>query len=164
MREVFAIIKKHKVQVYIAAIFLASAYLLVSNLDYLVPNEALSSTVGLALRGPFFLCVVILSVTHYDSWVSLLMKNRVLRWIGTRTYAIYLFHMPAIEGVKAIFRHNGINHLGLTVPFTALMLTLGFATMSWLLIEGPLIKLGHKRRYGHGAKLVILQPECALHK
>ena len=117
--------------------------------------DSLVFTVGLSLLGPLFFCVVALSIMHEHGPVAQITKIKLLRWVGIRTYAIYLFHMPALSSVSALFKLIGVNPHGLTRPL-ALTLTLVCAAASWHLIEAPLIGLGHKLKYGRGAKPLVL--------
>jgi peptidoglycan/LPS O-acetylase OafA/YrhL len=142
---------------YIAAGVLCATFLFVSHIDYHFPGEILLSSVGLSLLGPLFVCVVVLAIIHDRGWVARFTKAKMLRWIGTRTYAIYLFHMPAFQSVGAFLRHIKLERDGLS-QLLALVLTLTCATASWHLIEAPLINLGHKRKYGAGAKPTVFQP------
>jgi peptidoglycan/LPS O-acetylase OafA/YrhL len=155
------LIQGHKYFFYWSAGFLTAGFLAASHFDYRFPNELLLSTVGLSLLGPLFLCVVVLAVLHEGSWVSLVTGNRFLGWVGKRTYAIYLFHIPAISFLEATFRHYGFLHFGIVLAISALTLTLSTATLSWWLIEAPLMELGHKHKYGRGAKPLVLNPVAA---
>jgi peptidoglycan/LPS O-acetylase OafA/YrhL len=112
-------------------------------------------TIGLSLLGPMFFCVVAVSVMHENGPVSRLTKSSALRWLGTRTYSIYLFHMPVLSSFNKLFELTKVNSHGLN-PLLALGVTLGCATASWYLIEAPLIKRGHRLKYGNGAKPLVL--------
>ena len=117
-------------------------------------------TVGLSMLGPLFFCVVALSTLHENGPISLITKAKVLRWLGIRTYAIYLFHVPALGSVRALFELAEINPPGLTRPL-AVALTLGCAALSWSFVEAPLIKLGQSIKYGRGAKAIVLTVEAS---
>jgi peptidoglycan/LPS O-acetylase OafA/YrhL len=156
-----ALIQSRRYVFYLSAGFFATGFLVASHFDYRFQNELLLSTVGLSLLGPLFLCVVVLAVLHEGSLVSLVMANRLLGWVGKRTYAIYLLHVPAINCLGAAFRHYGFLHFGIVLAISALTLTLCAATLSWWLIEAPLIELGHKHKYGRGAKPPVLSPVAA---
>jgi peptidoglycan/LPS O-acetylase OafA/YrhL len=151
------IIQGHRPAFYLGAVLFGLGFLVASHFDSRVHNEILICTIGLSLLGPLFSCVVILAVMHESSLISRMMKGQILGWIGKRAYAIYLFHIPVIESVKATFRHFGFHHSGGLLVMPALILTLGLATASWLLIEAPLINLGHKHKYGRGAKALVLE-------
>ena len=158
-------ITKNRIWFYALAVALGAAFLILSHFDAQFSEWALNadndsgsgrvltSTIGLTLLGPMFLCVVILSVLHEGSWLSILMKFGPLRWIGVRTYAVYLFHMPALFLVYHLSRHFG--HAGMTIPIFALALTLVSASLSWALIEAPLMKVGHRYKYSR-------RPDAAL--
>ena len=92
---------------------------------------------------------------HEDGPIKFLTRAPLLQWMGIRTYAIYLAHMPALGGAKYFFEVTGLNPHGLTRPL-ALLLAFGFAFLSWRLLEAPLIRLGHRRKYGRGSKPVVL--------
>ena len=113
---------------------------------------------GLSLLGPLFVCVVALSILHERGPISFITKTRTLQWIGIRTYAIYLLHMPALGGLKALFDLTELNSHGLLRPL-ALALTLVSAAVSWSFFEAPLIKFGHRMKYGKGGKAIVLTVE-----
>ena len=127
------------------------AFVLVYNVQHLL------LTVGLSLLGPGFFCTVALSIIHERGPLAIITRTRLLRWTGVRAYAIYLFHVPALMSVRSLFELTGISPHGST-RFLALALTFLTATVSWRLIEAPLIGVGHRLKYGRGAKQLILRP------
>ncbi len=79
------------------------------------------------------LCWVVLIVAAVrDGIMSRLMAVGILRWLGTRSYAIYLFHWPLIELTD---QH----------PFTVIAATLIAAEASYRLVEMP-VRLGSGQR------------------
>ncbi len=77
--------------------------------------------------------------------------RRILLWIGTKSYAIYLFHMVAIHIVNEIwFRCYGIEEKQLTITqgivglISALSLTAVFAEISFRWVESKGIRVGHR--------------------
>lgn len=66
-----------------------------------------------------------------------------LVYLGRRSYFVYLFHMPALRSVI----HWGPSSEPLC-GVMALVLTLGFAELSWRHVEAPILRLGHRLSYG----------------
>ncbi|GAA4398854.1 acyltransferase family protein [Tsukamurella soli] len=91
--------------------------------------------------------VLIAAVTP-QTLVASLLSLPPLRWIGERSYGIYLWHMPVIAFLPVAVRTG--SHL-----FSALVViaaTLLLATLSWTFVEDPV------RRYGFRAALTALRP------
>jgi peptidoglycan/LPS O-acetylase OafA/YrhL len=102
-------------------------------------------TLGLTLLGPAFFCVIGLALLHRNGPISVVTGTTILRWLGLRTYAIYLLHMPALVSFRSLAKVTGLGpHWAHPL---ALLATLAGAALSWRLIEAPLIKLGHKLKY-----------------
>jgi peptidoglycan/LPS O-acetylase OafA/YrhL len=66
-----------------------------------------------------------------------LMRWRPLRWVGQISYSMYLVHLGVILLLRDHFRATSAALIGLVI-------TLAYATVSWILIEGPL--LGNRRK------------------
>ncbi len=83
---------------------------------------------GLVFRGGpqlMALCwVVLVIVAVRDGWPARLMSWAPLRWLGLRSYAIYLFHWPVIELTE-------------WHPVVVIVVTLGLAEASFHLLEMP---------------------------
>ncbi|MCU1501059.1 MAG: putative acyltransferase [Ilumatobacteraceae bacterium] len=90
-------------------------------------------------RGGFFLTglatlVLIAAVTHRRTLASRLIGNRVFRWIGARSYGLYLYHWVIYEIIR---KEAGI---GLTVRQFALAMAISVvvAEASYRLVETPI--------------------------
>ena len=92
-----------------------------------------------------------------NSWVKTL-----LVWIGGRSYAIYLIHVPVFFATRELFYRlypEQIESLQLTVAYlitAAVMLTV-LVQLNFRMLEMPL------RKYGAKASFRILQPPTQLH-
>lgn len=95
---------------------------------------------GLVFRGGpqlMALCwVVLLIAAVRDGWPARLVSWAPLRWLGLRSYAIYLFHWPVIE-------------LTDWHPLVVIAVTLGLAEASFHLLEMPV-------RRGTGRRAVVV--------
>lgn len=63
---------------------------------------------------------------------SPILGNRVLRWLGSRSYSLYLWHGPLLDAMR--------EHFHLPWPIIALVgvpISLGLAELSWRFIETP---------------------------
>ena len=69
------------------------------------------------------------------------LNSRILRYFGVRCYSIYLFHVFFMILAFMTFRNF------LVQLVVQIVLTLGFAHLSWKFIETPLIKIGKRFSY-----------------
>lgn len=96
---------------------------------------------GLFLLFPFI---------NKDSIVNLFLKNKILTWIGLRSYAIYLLHQPVNGCLHAIFNHSSpiINsfYTG-SITICALLLTFLIAELSFKFFEKPILRYAHRFKY-----------------
>ena len=83
--------------------------------------------VGLATLG----CIA--AVTHRRSRVGRFLGNPILRWVGTRSYGLYLFHWPIYQVLRVPGEQMGVLRfllaMAVTVPLTEL---------SYRIIEVPI--------------------------
>jgi peptidoglycan/LPS O-acetylase OafA/YrhL len=80
-------------------------------------------------------------VSHPRSRLGRLLGVRPLRWVGERSYGIYLWHLPvvALTGPDVLRGHHGLRGA------LQLGLTLLLATLSWNLVEDPIRRRGFRR-------------------
>jgi peptidoglycan/LPS O-acetylase OafA/YrhL len=95
-------------------------------------------------RGGFFLIsglavLVVASVARPTSHLGRLLSRQPLRWLGDRSYAIYLWHWPVVvvtrPGVDLPADRWAVDGLRLVLP-------LALASLSHLLVETPLRRAG----------------------
>ena len=113
-----------------AVLLAVAAALTAVSVARLGPDEALVFRGGPQLMALCWVVLVIAAVR--DGWPARLMAWAPLRWLGLRSYAIYLFHWPVIE-------------LTDWHPVVVIAVTLGAAEASFHLLEMP-VRRGTGRR------------------
>ncbi len=91
---------------------------------------------GLFVVGVFTL-LIIAAVTHQGAAANRLLGGRVLIWIGTRSYGLYLFHWPIYQ----IIRNVAGNSLRLHEFLLAMIPTVIITELSYRFVETP-IRIG----------------------
>jgi peptidoglycan/LPS O-acetylase OafA/YrhL len=92
-------------------------------------------------RGGFFLTgvatvLVIAAATHQGAATGSLLGNPVLRWIGTRSYGLYLYHWPVYQ----IIREMAGEALSIGQFVLAMVITVPITEVSYRYIETPIRK------------------------
>jgi peptidoglycan/LPS O-acetylase OafA/YrhL len=114
----------------------------------------------------FYLCLLLLALTHRASLWSRFLRARLLMQTGIIAYGAYLFHEPVLGLCYGLLRGRlpviaSFGDVGTTV--LAFVLTVILAKVSWSYFEKPLVKRGHKHSYdepGHkSAAAIRLPPE-----
>ena len=96
--------------------------------------------------------VLVGAVVHPASLVGRALGVRPLRWIGERSYGIYLWHLPVVAFLPAAaLAAHPLLRAGLQLSVVLLL-----STLSWMLLEDPI------RRHGLLATLRGHVPEAAL--
>ncbi len=90
-------------------------------------------------RGGLFLAsiatlAIIAAVTHRGAWANRVLGNPVFRWIGTRSYGLYLYHWPIYQMIRGVAGNN----LTLSQFAFALVLTGIITEISYRLVETPI--------------------------
>lgn len=126
--------------------FLAAAalsFLGFAALSVLVPsfrtsnNTLLFNVVGFSLAGVFFASALAYVRVTDRGPIAAILRHPVLRHVGKISYMAYLTHMVAIEVVK------WLGFEGLRGAPLSLALTLAFSSLTWYLLEQPLLGLRH---------------------
>ncbi len=77
---------------------------------------------------------------------------RPLRWIGVRSYAMYLWHWPVIALTGAVAGQAAASSPWLWVMEVSV--TIGLAALSWRFIEGPILRNGFRVTCRHWVRLL----------
>jgi len=93
---------------------------------------------AMLFRGGLLACavltlMVIAAVTHGHSILGRLLGNRVLLWVGTRSYGLYLYHWPIYQAIRKV-AGNPLNPLQFAV---AMVITVVVTEASFQLLEAP---------------------------
>ena len=125
---------------------------------YPKPFEWVWKVLGQVWSVPVIVAAVAVAIYNYDTplWLSSLLltamvvamcirpthlfarfvDNGVLRYMGSITYGIYLLHMISLNLVRRVVPHNPVLYYVLTI-----LLSVGFATLSFRYFEKPFLKL-----------------------
>jgi peptidoglycan/LPS O-acetylase OafA/YrhL len=79
------------------------------------------------------------ALTIPDSLLSLVLGSKPLRWIGVRSYAMYLWHYPIIVLSSGLLLRLHGNHLIYDTVITAA--TLAVSALSWHFVENPIRRI-----------------------
>lgn len=98
----------------------------------------------------FFACAIVLALAKPNSYYGKILANKILNWIGTISYSLYLFHYLIIGIFNVIaatcFKNNG-SLLGICTTILALLFTFLFSWLVYNYIEKPTVALGKKFNY-----------------
>jgi peptidoglycan/LPS O-acetylase OafA/YrhL len=108
-------------------------------------------------RGGLFLfslntALLIACVCHSKGILNHILSWKPLRWIGTRSYGIYLWHYPIMVLSTPVYEINNPSYLHV---FFQLAVTCIIAELSYSYIEQPIRKLGFKGYYNYLTSNII---------
>ncbi|MEP9414231.1 acyltransferase family protein [Gordonia sp. VNQ95] len=86
---------------------------------------------------------VLIATVVPESLVATVLAIPPLRWIGERSYGIYLWHMPIIAFMPATFRSEKPVTTGIIVVVTTLILS----SLSWRYVEDPIRRQGFRKAF-----------------
>ncbi|GAA3758234.1 hypothetical protein GCM10022270_15910 [Terriglobus aquaticus] len=78
-------------------------------------------------------------LTHPESFVSRVLRWRVLGFLGTISYGMYLFHLFFLDAARRLFRMTEHQAVVITLPLTILA-----CWLSYRYYERPLVLYGRK--------------------
>jgi len=111
----------------------------------------------LGINRHFFLAVffsgcLVAALVYSHSFFGSLLRNKLLTWIGTISYSLYLFHYLILALLQyAILHYEGgvqlSNSRDLSVTILAMGLSLLFAWVIYRWLETPFVKFGKRFKY-----------------
>lgn len=99
-----------------------------NNGGFILTNLLCTITIWLAIKKP----------DHF------FFSNKTMRWVGKRSYSIYLYHIPIFYALEGLREPHSITSFFL-VSLLRFSLSIGLAAVSYKYIEEPLLK--YKKRY-----------------
>ena len=93
---------------------------------------------------------ILSAITSHNSSYSSILSTKLFLWLGSRSFAIYLFHQAVIGLWHRAFGINGseaTNIEELPVVICAVITVMILAEISYRFYERPLIKFSHRFRY-----------------
>ena len=128
----------------------AAALVLLAGAVVLTMRPSLIGTFRYSWLAALYATVIALCVVSEKGVVARVFATPVLGRLGALSYAIYLFHEPVngvLHGAIAGQSPHLVDGLGVAVTMVAVAVTVATATLSYLVVERPLIALGHTARY-----------------
>ncbi|WP_153800380.1 acyltransferase family protein [Foetidibacter luteolus] len=96
---------------------------------------------GIAL----FFVIPSLSFAYKDGWVSKVVDNKAMVFVGKLSYSLYLFHWVALKIANLYFTPYGLSWYAFVFPVTAAL-----SLTSFYFVEKPFLSL--RRKFGSNAK------------
>jgi len=94
---------------------------------------------------------VVLALTYKNSFYGNVLRNKVLMWVGTISYSLYLFHYLILGMFQFVFAKNDGLALDtfkdITVSIAALIFSLFFSWFIYKKLETPFVKWGKQFKY-----------------
>ena len=103
----------------------------------------------------FYTAFVILALYSKFKPLKFILENPILRWIGWRSYAIYLFHVP-IMGLVFGLAFGRVPELKSPIDVIAIISTIVLvciaSEISYHTLEKPMLRIGYKYKFIHRNK------------
>src|SRR4029077_15802448 len=98
----------------------------------------------------FYVLLLVYALTQREGWIARCLRWRLLGWLGTIAYGVYLFHQLILESAFGLIWGHGpqfVKTSTFRVCVLALAGTLLLCRLSWNYFEKPLIQFGHRDDY-----------------
>jgi peptidoglycan/LPS O-acetylase OafA/YrhL len=99
----------------------------------------------------FFTGMLLIALTKQESLFARLLRNKLLTWVGTISYSLYLFHYIILGLLHFVFSRK--SYIGITnqndvlITFLALIISFLFSYLVYRFCEVPLVLFGKKFKY-----------------
>ena len=99
----------------------------------------------------FFSGLLLIALTKQSSWFAIVLRNKLLTWIGAISYSLYLFHYIILGIFHFIFSGKTyigiINQKDIVISLLALVFTFLFSYAVYRFCERPAVLFGKKLKY-----------------
>ena len=124
-------------------------YLLFSLGGFAILSLALTP-MGYTWLSIFYLLLLLIGLLSQEKWIRTIYTFKPLRSLGTLSYSIYLFHLFFHGIFHHFLAHSYPSFLTAKGPLStilALIATIIFATLTWFLLEKPVINYSRRMKY-----------------
>ena len=125
-----------------------SLFVVIATLTYRPQGEVRIALYGFSIISAFYALLLVLAVCEPQSRLGVILRSRLLQYVGTVSYAIYIFHQGIrglVEWILSPF-HGVLNSMHVVVvTILALGATVLLSQISWLIVEKALIRRAHLR-------------------
>ncbi|MDB5223203.1 MAG: acyltransferase 3 family protein [Chitinophagaceae bacterium] len=97
-----------------------------------------------------FSMLLIFALISNNSLYGKLLKSKILIWIGTISYSLYLFHYAILGIAYHIYGKTGIgihSQKDIIITLCAFIAALGVSWLIYRLLEQPMVRIGKRWRY-----------------
>jgi peptidoglycan/LPS O-acetylase OafA/YrhL len=112
-------------------------------------------TIGFTWLAAFYVVILLLALTRRDGPIARLMRLNWLRELGKISYCVYIIHLVVNVACHSLLRSASpatSDWRGAAVTVFAAFATVAIAAISWKVLEGPLVRLGHSFQYRPAAR------------
>lgn len=98
-----------------------------------------------------YLLILLHCVVARKGMILSIFRWRWLRFLGTISYGVYLFHQIVSGVLHGLIRHSEpslLDFAGTAVTILSVITTLALASLSWIWLEKPLLRWGHNFKFG----------------
>jgi len=115
-------------------------------------------SIGFTWLAAFYIVILLLALVRPEAPIARAARMAWLRELGRISYCVYIIHL-----VVNVFCHSLLRRAppatadwrGAAVTIFAAFATIGIARLSWVLLEGPLVRFGHSFRYQPAADAAL---------
>jgi peptidoglycan/LPS O-acetylase OafA/YrhL len=105
-----------------------------------------------------FSTLLLVALVNRDGRLGSILRSRILVWLGTLSFGIYMLHQAVSGLVHGLLRGDApaiASWSDAGVTALALTLTLALAALSYRFLESPLLAAGHRLRFVDGQRLPV---------
>lgn len=115
-------------------------------------------TIGFTWLAAFYVVVLLLALVQRKGPIARWARMGWLRELGRVSYCVYIIHLAVNVACHSLLRRASpatSGWRGAAVTLFSAIATYGIAWISWKLIEGPLVRLGHSFKYQPAAGMAM---------
>jgi peptidoglycan/LPS O-acetylase OafA/YrhL len=109
-----------------------------------------TAVLGYTFLALFYLALLFIAISEKRGPLTLILRNRAMRFLGQLAYGLYLFHKPinsVLHGLLLGQTPRFLTPAEMAVTFLSLLASIALAQLSWRYFEQPLLARGRQYKY-----------------